>query len=82
MKALLPNTDGDDHCFGEGMGLSGDGSTLVVGAWQEDGAARGVNGDQTSNGASTGAAYVYVSFSTDLLRHERFVVNIAPAASW
>ena len=56
------NTDGDDR-FGEGMGLSGDGKTLVVGAWQEDGAARGVNGDQTSNGAlDSGAAYVYVSF--------------------
>ncbi|HEY5952333.1 MAG TPA: hypothetical protein VIV40_42840 [Kofleriaceae bacterium] len=56
------NTDSDDR-FGEGMGLSGDGKTLVVGAWQEDGASTGVDGDQTSNGApDSGAAYVFTSF--------------------
>ncbi|MBK8171863.1 MAG: integrin [Sandaracinaceae bacterium] len=51
---------------GDGFGaigavaLSGDGSTLVVGAISEDSAASGVGGDQTSNSAtSAGAVYVF-----------------------
>jgi len=56
------NTDDDDK-FGEGMQLSADGKTLAVGAWQEDGASTGVNGDQTSNSAmDSGAVYIYTNF--------------------
>ncbi len=49
---------GDD--FGRNLSLSDDGSTLVVGAGGEDSSAKGVNGNQASNAASTsGAVYVF-----------------------
>lgn len=54
------NTGADDR-FGLAVALSGDGTTLAVGAYGEDSAAVGVNGNQDSNTAgSSGAAYVYV----------------------
>ena len=47
--------------FGSAVALSGDGRMMVVGAHQEDGAARGGNGNQADNSAAdSGAAYVYV----------------------
>jgi hypothetical protein len=53
------NTDAGDE-FGSAVAMSGDGHTLVVGAHQEDSAARGVNGNQADNTASdSGAAYVF-----------------------
>ena len=53
------NTDAGDE-FGSAVAISGDGHTLIVGAHQEDGAARGVNGNQADNSASdSGAAYVF-----------------------
>ncbi|QDU83174.1 hypothetical protein Pla163_02710 [Planctomycetes bacterium Pla163] len=51
------NTDANDQ-FGWSVGLSGD--TAVVGAWLEDSAASGVDGDQLDNSSSNaGAAYVF-----------------------
>ncbi len=56
------NTDAGDE-FGYALALSGDGSTLAVGAPLEDGSAIGVGGIQTDNTADgatdSGAAYVY-----------------------
>lgn len=53
------NTEAGDE-FGGAVALSGDGRTLVVGAHQEDSAARGVNGNQADNSADdSGAAYVF-----------------------
>jgi len=52
------NTDRMDE-FGGALSLSADGNTLAVGAYGEDSAAIGVNGDQADNSAaSSGAAYV------------------------
>ena len=52
------NTEERDH-FGAAA-LSGDGSTLAVGAYQEDSNATGINGDQSDNSArESGAVYVY-----------------------
>jgi hypothetical protein len=46
---------------GHGVALSGDGSTLAVGAPYESGAAKGVNGDQNDNSMySAGAVYVFI----------------------
>ena len=51
------NTEAGDR-FGRSVSISGD--TVVVGAWDEDSNARGVNGDQSNNSASrAGAAYVF-----------------------
>jgi len=53
------NTGADDN-FGGAVALSGDGHTLAVGAYKEDSAATGVNGDQADNSAGdAGAVYVY-----------------------
>jgi trimeric autotransporter adhesin len=51
------NTGKNDQ-FGVSVALSGD--TLAVGAWAEDSVAKGVDGDQTNNGAvNSGAVYVF-----------------------
>jgi hypothetical protein len=53
------NTRAADR-FGHQLTLSGDGNTLGVGAYLEDGASRGFNGDQASAGvANSGAVYVF-----------------------
>jgi hypothetical protein len=54
------NTDADDR-FGHRVALSGDGSTLAVGAQREASNAVGIDGDQADNSAShAGAVYVFV----------------------
>lgn len=51
---------GDGDQFGFSLALSADGNTVAVGAIGEDSAAKGINGDQTSNAAvGSGAVYVY-----------------------
>lgn len=53
------NTGSGDE-FGRQIALSGDGTTLAVGAIHEDSAARGIDGDQAGNShPDSGAAYVY-----------------------
>jgi hypothetical protein len=53
------NTGGSDF-FGQAVRLSGDGNTLAVGAFQEDSAATGVNGNQADDSApGSGAVYVF-----------------------
>jgi len=53
------NNDAGDE-FGSAVAISGDGHMMVVGAHQEDSAARGVNGNQADNSAAdSGAAYVF-----------------------
>ncbi|BBM04140.1 integrin [Microbulbifer sp. GL-2] len=54
------NTDDEDF-FGSSISLSGDGSTLAVGARREDSNATGIDGDQNNNDAPvSGAVYVFV----------------------
>lgn len=54
------NTD-DEDSFGSTISLSGDGSTLAVGARREDSNATGIDGDQNNNDApDSGAVYVFV----------------------
>ncbi len=58
------NTDVNDE-FGFSMALSGDGSTLAVGALLESSAAIGINGNQADNSAlGTGAVYVFTRSGT------------------
>src|SRR5438445_11410650 len=69
------NTEMGDH-FGNGgtleghaVALSGDGSTLAVGAPYESSAAMGINGNQNDNGLySSGAVYVFVQRNGDWSR--------------
>jgi hypothetical protein len=54
-----PNPDRDDY-FGLPLALSANGRYLAVGANREDGNARGIDGDRTSNSAEdAGAVYLY-----------------------
>lgn len=53
------NTETGDW-FGTALAFSADGSTLAIGALQEDSRALGINGDQTDNGAiDSGAVYLF-----------------------
>lgn len=59
---LVTNERGNPHVasFGFSLSLSGDGSTLAVGAPGEASNARGINGDQTNTQTpGAGAVYVY-----------------------
>jgi len=53
------NAQGGDR-FGFCLSLSGDGNTLAVCGYDEDGAATGVNGDQNNEAGGSGCAYVFV----------------------
>ncbi len=52
------NTDTGD-LFGYSVGLSGDGNTLAVSAFDEDGSSRAINGAQDRNRRGSGAVYVF-----------------------
>jgi hypothetical protein len=50
--------------FGYAVALSGDGNILAVGAYEEDSAVTGINGDKTDNSSrESGAVYVYTRSS-------------------
>ena len=68
------NTDTHDY-FGWSVALSGDGDTLVVGAFAEDSSTTGVlGGDQDDNTAlEAGAAYVFVRDDTDAWSQRAYV---------
>ena len=59
-KAGQGDVPGDGDQFGFSIALSGDGSTLAVGAISEDSAAQQINGNQNDDSAqSAGAVYVF-----------------------
>ena len=67
------NTEAGDR-FGGSAALSGDGNTLAVGAFQERGAAIGVNGDPTNNNApNAGAVYVYTRDISDVWTPQAYI---------
>jgi len=54
-----PNSDAYDE-FGSGVAMSGDGNTLAIAAFGEDGGSAGVGGNQADNSVrASGAVYVY-----------------------
>ncbi len=57
LKASNPDTNDQ---FGNAVAVSGDGSVIAVGAWNEASTATGVNGDQFNNNlTNAGAVYVF-----------------------
>jgi hypothetical protein len=65
------NTDAEDW-FGSQVALSGD--TLVVGARLEDGAATGIDGDQSDNSAAdAGAAYVFMRDAVGVWSQQAYI---------
>jgi hypothetical protein len=62
---LKPPNPSRGDWFGVRLALSGDGHTLVVGAQNEDSAARGINGNQMDESApEAGAVYVFTRSGT------------------
>ncbi len=57
------NAQGGDR-FGFCAALSGDGNTLAVCGYDEDGGATGINGPQNNDAGGSGAAYVFVRRGT------------------
>ena len=58
------NTGAQDN-FGTAVALSGDGSTLAVGAYREASNATGIGGDESNNSATdSGAVYVFLRSGT------------------
>jgi len=60
-RAYIKASNGEvGDFFGAGLGLSGDGDTLAVGAYAEDSPSTGIGGAQLANtAASAGAVYLY-----------------------
>ncbi|MDI9319371.1 MAG: hypothetical protein QM530_02750, partial [Phycisphaerales bacterium] len=52
------NTDANDN-FGYSLSLSSDGTSLAVGAWNEDGSGRGINPADNNLSSASGAAYLF-----------------------
>ncbi len=58
---LKASNTGADDSFGASVSLSGDGSTLAIGADYENSSATGIGGNQADNGATdSGAVYIFV----------------------
>lgn len=53
-----PNPEAGDR-FGDALALSGDGNTLAVGAWGEDGAGPSIDEGGKDSAADAGAVYLY-----------------------
>ncbi|MCX4246394.1 FG-GAP repeat protein [Paraliomyxa miuraensis] len=67
------NTEESDY-FGRSVALSGDGSTLAVGAEEEDGEATGIDGVPVHDSApDSGAVYVYVRDATQQWSQQAYV---------
>ncbi|MDI9320122.1 MAG: T9SS type A sorting domain-containing protein [Phycisphaerales bacterium] len=52
------NTNSGDN-FGISVSLSGDGTTLAVGAYNEDGSGKGINPADNNSASGAGAVYIY-----------------------
>ncbi|NJK32460.1 MAG: hypothetical protein HC927_08635 [Deltaproteobacteria bacterium] len=70
------NTNPEDR-FGVSVALSGDGSTLAVGAPGEDSAATGIDGEQTDDSASySGAVYIFVRVGRGQWTQQAYVKGV------
>lgn len=78
---LKASNTGANDLFGTSAGASG--STVVVGAYHEDSAAMGVDGDQSDNSASdSGAAYVFAREGTNWSQQAYLKASNTAANDW
>ena len=78
---LKASNTGPVDYFGSAVAISGD--TVVVGAFGEDSAARGVNGSQSDNSASaSGAAYVFLRSGSTWAQQAYLKAANADAGDW
>lgn len=58
---IKSSNTGTGDFFGNALSINDDGTTLAIGAYKEDSAATGINGDENDNLAiDSGAVYVYI----------------------
>jgi hypothetical protein len=68
------NTGSYDDWFGYSLATSGDGDTLVVGAFREDSNATGLDGDDTDESAGdSGAVYIFTRDALDQWSQQAYV---------
>jgi len=78
---LKASNTGAYDWFGRSVAISGD--TVVVGAFQEDSDATGVNGNATNNSATdSGAAYVFVRNETNWSQQAYLKASNTGASDW
>jgi hypothetical protein len=76
------NPDMNDE-FGSALGLSADGSTLVVGAKEEDGSSVGLDGDVSLNNApNSGAVYIFQRTGDSWLEEAYLKASNTDNADW
>ena len=76
------NTDAGDN-FGYSVALSGDGTTLAVGAVGESSNATGIDGDQTDNSSSqSGAVYVFTRSGSTWSQQAYVKASNTDAGDW
>jgi len=62
---LKASNTGENDSFGKAVAISGDGSTIAIGAEEEKSKSSGINGDQTNNNwSNSGAVYVFAKTAT------------------
>jgi hypothetical protein len=78
---LKASNTGSGDCFGDALALDGD--RLVVGAWGEDSAASGVNGNGADNNAEgAGAAYLFSRIAGVWLQEAYLKASNSEAGDW
>jgi len=79
-QAILKATYRDEgDRFSRALDIDGD--TIVIGAYWDDGAARGINGDESDNSVrDTGAVHVFVRDSTGQWRKQAYIKSDEPSA--
>jgi hypothetical protein len=68
VKSSSPNGADANDLFGYSVGLSADGDTLAVGAYDEAGSSNVINGPEDNNAPGTGAVFVFTRRGTSWLR--------------
>ena len=68
VKSSSPNGADANDLFGYSVGLSADGNTLAVGAYDEAGSSNVINGPEDNNAPGTGAVFVFTRSGTSWSR--------------
>lgn len=68
IKSASPNGADANDLFGYSVGLSADGNTLAVGAYDEAGSSNVINGPEDNAAAGTGAVFVFTRSGTTWAR--------------
>ena len=78
---IKASNTGEVDRFGDAVSLSGDGTTLAIGASTEDGGSTGINGNQESDAApDSGAVYLFV-FSGGAWQQDAYL-KASNAGAW